>query len=162
MTTSIDTYRIGVAGEDITPPVGIYLAGFAARTDPSTAVYHPLKANAIAIDDGSDPLLIVSAEILGFYEHTEHVRSRISAATGIAPSNVILSGSHTHCGPCIRDMDRHRHGDLDENYIEELFDRVTRLRDNRMGNPVACAPSFRDRELRYRRIPPEARREGRR
>ena len=124
--TSSDTYRIGVAGEDITPPVGIYLAGFAARTDPSTAVYHPLKVNAIAIDDGSDPLLIVSAEILGFYEHTPHVRSRISAATGIAPSNVILSGSHTHCGPCIRDMDRHRHGDLDENYIADLFEKVTR------------------------------------
>ena len=126
MTKSDDMYRIGVAGEDITPPVGIYLAGFAARTEPSTAVYHPLKANAIAIDDGNDPLIIASAEILGFYEHTEEVRSRIMAATGIAPSNMILSGSHTHCGPCIRDMDRHRHGDLDENYIEELFEKVTR------------------------------------
>ena len=126
MTISSDTYRIGVAGEDVTPPVGIFLAGFAARTEPSTAVYHPLKANAVAIDDGSDPLLIVSAEILGFYEHTPHVRSRISAATGIAPSNVILSGSHTHCGPCIRDMDRQRHGELDEDYIEEFFEKVTR------------------------------------
>ncbi|MCE2438879.1 MAG: hypothetical protein J4F39_05575, partial [Candidatus Latescibacteria bacterium] len=77
MTRSDDMYRIGVAGEDITPPVGIYLAGFAARTEPSTAVYHPLKANAIAIDDGNDPLIIASAEILGFYEHTEEVRSRI-------------------------------------------------------------------------------------
>ncbi len=126
MTTSSDTYLVGVAGEDITPPVGIYLAGFAARTEPSTAVYHPLKANATAIDDGSDPLIIASAEILGFYEHTEEVRSRISALTGIAPANVVLSGSHTHCGPCIREMDRHRHGDLDEDYIERLLDSVTR------------------------------------
>ena len=53
MTISNDTYRIGVGGDDITPPVGIHMAGFAARTEPSTAVYHPLKANAIAIDDGT-------------------------------------------------------------------------------------------------------------
>ena len=126
MTISNDTYRIGVSGDDITPPVGIHMAGFAARTEPSTAVYHPLKANAIAIDDGSDPLVIVSAEILGFYEHTDQVRSRIAAATGIGPANIILSGTHTHCGPCIREMDRQRHGGLDETYIEQLFDRVTR------------------------------------
>ena len=126
MTMSSDTYLIGVGGEDITPPVGIYLAGFAARTEPSTAVYHPLKANAIAIDDGNDPLIIASAEILGFYEHTEEVRSRISALTGVVPANIVLSGSHTHCGPCIREMDRHRHGDLDEDYIERLLDGVTR------------------------------------
>ncbi|MDE2890069.1 MAG: neutral/alkaline non-lysosomal ceramidase N-terminal domain-containing protein [Gemmatimonadota bacterium] len=126
MTTSSDTYLIGVGGEDITPPVGIYLAGFAARTEPSTAVYHPLKANAIAIDDGNEPLIIASAEILGFYEHTEEVRSRISALTGVVPANIVLSGSHTHCGPCIREMDRHRHGDLDEDYIERLLDSVTR------------------------------------
>lgn len=126
MTTSSDTYLIGVGGEDITPPVGIYLAGFAARTEPSTAVYHPLKANAIAIDDRNDPLIIASAEILGFYEHTEEVRSRISALTGVVPANIVLSGSHTHCGPCIREMDRQRHGDLDEDYIERLLDGVTR------------------------------------
>lgn len=126
MTISSDTYLIGVGGEDVTPPVGIYLAGFAARTEPSTAVYHPLKANAIAIDDGNDPLIIASAEILGFYEHTEEVRSRISALTGVVPANIVLSGSHTHCGPCIREMDRHRHGDLDEDYIERLLDSVTR------------------------------------
>ncbi|MDE3001407.1 MAG: hypothetical protein OXU79_20205 [Gemmatimonadota bacterium] len=126
MTIPDDTYLIGVAGEDITPPVGIYLAGFAARTEPSTAVYHPLKANAIAIDDGNDPLIIASAEILGFYEHTEYVRSRISEATGLAPASIVLSGSHTHCGPCIREMDRQRHGELDEDYVERLFDSVTR------------------------------------
>lgn len=126
MTMSSDTYLVGMGGEDITPPIGIYLAGFAARTEPSTAVYHPLKANAIAIDDGNDPLIIASAEILGFYEHTDEVRSRISALTGIAPANVVLSGSHTHCGPCIREMDRQRHGELDEDYVEGLFDSVTR------------------------------------
>ena len=66
MSSSNTTYQVGVSTVDITPPVGIYLAGFAARQEPSTAVYHPLKATAVAIDDGLTPLLIVGAEILGF------------------------------------------------------------------------------------------------
>ena len=80
--SSNNIYQVGVSTVDITPPVGIYLAGFAARQEPSTEVYHPLKATAIAIDDGQTPLLIVGAEILGFYERTEVVRSRINAGYG--------------------------------------------------------------------------------
>ena len=124
MSSSNPIYQVGVGTVDITPPVGIYLAGFAARQEPSTEVYHPLKATAVAIDDGQTPLLIVGAEILGFYEQTEEVRSRINAATGIDPAHIILNGSHTHCGPCIREMDRERHGELDDNYLEDLFENV--------------------------------------
>ena len=47
-----DTYRVGLATTDITPPVGIKLSGFAARTEPSTGIYRPLEATAVAIDDG--------------------------------------------------------------------------------------------------------------
>lgn len=126
MSSANYTYQVGVGTVDITPPVGIFLAGFAARQEPSTEVYHPLKATAVAIDDGETPLLIVGAEILGFYERTEDVRSRINAATGIDPEHIILNGSHTHCGPCIREMDRERHGELDEDYLEDLFENVAR------------------------------------
>lgn len=126
MSSSNTTYQVGVGTVDITPPVGIYLAGFAARQERSTEVYHPLKATAVAIDDGQTPLLIVGAEILGFYERTEEVRSRINAVTGIDPAHIILNGSHTHCGPCIREMDRERHGELDDDYLEDLFENVAR------------------------------------
>ncbi len=126
MSSSNTTYQVGVGTIDITPPVGIYLAGFAARQERSTEVYHPLKATAVAIDDGQTPLLIVGAEILGFYERTEEVRSRINAVTGIDPAHIILNGSHTHCGPCIREMDRERHGELDDDYLEDLFENVAR------------------------------------
>ncbi len=126
MSSSNHTYQVGVSTVDITPSVGIYLAGFAARQEPSTEVYHPLKATAVAIDDGLTPLLIVGAEILGFYERTEEVRSRINAVTGIDPVHIILNGSHTHCGPCIREMDRERHGELDDDYLEDLFENVAR------------------------------------
>ena len=161
MSSSNHTYQVGVSTVDITPPVGIYLAGFAARQEPSTEVYHPLKATAVAIDDGETPLLIVGAEILGFYERTEEVRSRINAATGIDPAHIILNGSHTHCGPCIREMDRERHGELDEDYLEDLFENVAELCKNGLGRSVSCAPSFWYGALRYREVPSKARWKGR-
>ncbi|MDA0746087.1 MAG: neutral/alkaline non-lysosomal ceramidase N-terminal domain-containing protein [bacterium] len=142
MSSAIDTYHVGVSTTDITPPVGIYLAGFAARNDPSTDVYHPLRATAVAIDDGTTPLLIIGAEILGFYERTDRVRKSIQKAIGINPAHIVLNGSHTHCGPCIREMDIERHGPLDENYLNELVNRVTQCAREAWENRSPARLSF--------------------
>ncbi len=117
-------YRIGLATCDITPPVGVYLAGFASRTERSTDVYHPLRATAVAIDDGKTPLLIVMAEWLGFYDRTKRMRERLVEATGVDAKNIVLTGSHTHCGPSIREMDRDRHGEVDEAYVQQAIERM--------------------------------------
>ncbi len=119
-----DTYNVGMSSIDITPPVGIYLSGFAARNERSTGVYHPLRATVVAVDDGITPFLIVGADLLGFYERTERVREAIHEAIGIDPANVILNGSHTHCGPALREIDGERHGELDHAYIDRLVEKV--------------------------------------
>ncbi|HCP99165.1 MAG TPA: hypothetical protein DIT99_00010, partial [Candidatus Latescibacteria bacterium] len=60
-------YHVGITTIDVTPPVGVFLAGYAGRDIPSQDVYHPLRADCIVIDDGDEPLLLVSIEWLGFY-----------------------------------------------------------------------------------------------
>jgi hypothetical protein len=117
-------YQIGLAKIDITPPIGIYLAGYANRLEPSEGVYLPLTATAIAICDGQESALIIGAEILGFYEHTDRVRKAIGEKTGLLPHQILLFGSHTHCGPVLRDVDRERQGALDENYIDTLVAKI--------------------------------------
>jgi hypothetical protein len=116
-------YKVGIAKTDITPPVGIFLAGFADRNEPSQGAYHPLRAVAVAIDDGQTPLLIVGAELLGFYDKAPAVRRAITRATGVPENRIILNGSHTHCGPSIREWDT-RHGPLDETYIASLIEQL--------------------------------------
>lgn len=116
--------QIGLSKTDITPPVGIFLAGYANRLQPSEGVYLPLTATAIAIDDGQNTALIVGAEILGFYEHTDRVRQAIGKRTNLAPHQIILNGSHTHCGPVLREVDRERHGHIDDAYIDELIEKI--------------------------------------
>ena len=113
-----DTYRVGLATTDITPPVGIKLSGFAARTEPSTGIYRSLEATAIAIDDGATPFVLLCADWLGFYDRAPMMRARLREAIGLPEERYILCGSHTHCGPCIREQDERRFGPLDYDYLE--------------------------------------------
>ncbi len=121
MAEAATLYDVGMHTVDITPPVGIKLSGFAARTEPSTGAYHALTATAVAITDGRTPLLLVTADLLGFYDQAERVRGLIAAATGLPAAQIALLGSHTHCGPSLRQRDVPRFGPLDEDYLERAF-----------------------------------------
>ena len=118
-----EIYGVGCSVIDITPPIGGFLAGYANRNTPSNGIYHPLRAVSTIIDDGRSPLLLVSMEWLGFYDRTTAARHRIATATGINPAHIVLSGTHTHCGPVMRrNMDVRRHGTIDESYIDRTLD----------------------------------------
>ena len=122
MPKSSRPYRVGISKADITPPVGIKLCGFAARKEPSTGVYHPLSAVVVAIDDGATPILLVGADLLGFYDKADRVRALLVAATGVPASHIVLNGSHTHCGPHLCDHETPLYGPLDEGYLQRAFD----------------------------------------
>lgn len=116
-------YLVGVLTADITPPVGTPLCGFAARgVHASTGCYHGLRCVAVAIDDGATPVLVLSAEWLGFYERAGRLRAAISAATGLSPDRIVVSGTHTHCGPALRARDVAVHGWVDEDYLRRAED----------------------------------------
>lgn len=120
-----DDYLVGVASADITPPVGTPLCGYAFRgVHESTGVYHPLTATAVVIDDGTTTVLLVSAEWLGFYDRTAAVRRRLSAATGLPAAQIILTGTHTHCGPAVRARDAELHGRIDQDYLTDAAERM--------------------------------------
>ncbi len=139
---SLDMYRVGFSKVDITPPVGTYLAGFAARKEPSAGVYHPLRATAVAIDDGETAVLLISMDLLGFYERTEMVRRRISEAIGLDVRQMILCGSHTHCGPSIRELDWERDGKRDTAYLERLVNRLVDCARSAWESRADCRLGF--------------------
>ncbi|MBL4575618.1 MAG: hypothetical protein JKY51_05920 [Opitutaceae bacterium] len=127
MNQSTLPYLSGVSIIDVTPPGGSKLAGFGHRTEDSTNVYLPLRCIITAITDCSTEkqTIIVSIEWLGFYDNTDHVRDLITAATGIPNDNILLCGSHTHCGPPMRKkIDKARIGGIDEPFLESVFQRI--------------------------------------
>jgi len=94
--------RAGVAKMDITPAQPCLLSGYAGRTNLSTGVHDPLSARAVAFEHGGKRLVLVSADIIGFYAGTaEHMRSAICEACKLEPSELMLAGIHTHSAPTL-------------------------------------------------------------
>ncbi len=82
----------GAATVDITPPPGLMMCGYAARTEPATGTHDPLTARALVINDTA----IVVADVLGFHEDS---CARIRARSGFADHHVVVIATHTHGGP---------------------------------------------------------------
>lgn len=82
----------GAAVVDITPPAGLMMSGYAARTLPATGAHDPLTARAIAVADTA----IVVCDVIGLDEAS---CARIRARSGLADDRVVVVATHTHGGP---------------------------------------------------------------
>ena len=144
MTSVSCPYLVGVAEVDVTPAIGTKLAGFAARTADSTGVYLPLRAIVTAITDRATErsVIIGVVEWLGFYDNTSHVRTLINAATGVSPEDILLSGTHTHCGPPMRKhVDADCRTGIDAPFLQASFEKIAATAKRAMAarTPVTMA-----------------------
>ncbi|MGH9159274.1 MAG: neutral/alkaline non-lysosomal ceramidase N-terminal domain-containing protein [Vicinamibacteraceae bacterium] len=100
------SWRAGVATVDITPAAGIWMAGYAARTQASQGVALPLFAKALALEDADGVrAVLVTADILGFTDGiAERVADAVERRHGLGRAHLLLNASHTHCGPVVDGM----------------------------------------------------------
>src|SRR5688500_7814553 len=93
----------GVATIDITPQPGLWMAGFARRTQPAQGTALPLKAKALALQYGdARPAVLVTTDLLGLTARlTDSVASEVRRRTGIPRPHLLFNASHTHCGPVV-------------------------------------------------------------
>lgn len=90
----------GVSTVDITPPVGAWLAGFAARNKPSEGVHDPLRARALVLDDGQTRLALLTNDLIHLgYETVDELKALLQQECGLPPERVMVNCSHTHSGP---------------------------------------------------------------
>ncbi|KPK98260.1 MAG: hypothetical protein AMK75_07090 [Planctomycetes bacterium SM23_65] len=91
---------VGHARRDITPPVGTWMMGYAARTKPCEGVHDPIFANAVAVSDAENTVVIIALDVSSLdAEVVARIRDGLSNAAGIAAEDVIINTSHTHSGP---------------------------------------------------------------
>ena len=91
---------VGVAKVEITPPVGTPLAGYSKRHgQPSTGIRDPLYLRVLALSDGEDLVVVVSADIL-VYPHpwAQELIEKLSKEFKIPRQAFILCATHTHSG----------------------------------------------------------------
>jgi hypothetical protein len=96
-------WQAGVASVDITPDTSLWMAGFAARTQPSQGTALPLHAKALALRAGSGaPAVLITVDLLGV---TAAISDKVAAALrrrhGLDRAHLLINASHTHCGPVV-------------------------------------------------------------
>lgn len=93
--------QVGIARVDITPAGSVYMAGFAARKDPSEGTYRNIEATCLVFDNGTTRLALFSIDVckLGTTQLAD-LRAAAEKA-GIPPQHVMPNVSHTHCGPTL-------------------------------------------------------------
>ena len=95
------TLQAGAAQVDITPPLGSHIEGH-FRDRLADNVHTPLFAKAIAIADGETTVGLVVCDLIFMpREIADAAKQMIEADTGVPPSAVVITGTHTHYGPSV-------------------------------------------------------------
>ena len=114
-------FLAGFASEVITPDLGCPLAGFDARKGVATGVHDDLYSRAWCSTMAATKVAIVSIECLGVSrEFADGVRAAIERRTGIPAANIVLSATHTHCGPVTLNHFFNQGQPLDGCYLDRL------------------------------------------
>jgi len=132
-TAAAGCLQCGVARVDITPPVGCWLSGYAARKKPSVGVADKLSAKAVCLSDGKTEIAIVSTDLIGVTARlVSAVRRSLERKTGIPGANILIAATHTHFGPVVREYTFNP--GPDPAYIKTLREKLTRLVMKAHGN----------------------------
>jgi neutral ceramidase len=100
MTGSV--MKVGFAKRDITPPIGLPMAGYGARSGYSAGIGDPLYTRAFTVynETQGKRLAIITSDLVAYDAATlTAFRSRVEDETGVAPDDVIVAVTHTHSGP---------------------------------------------------------------
>ena len=102
--TQETTYRAGVASTVITPSEPMWAAGYAHRDRPVGDKLHDLYAKSLVLEDAEGTrLAIVTTDLLGLPGSiAESVAGKIGRRIGLPRERIVLTSSHTHCGPVLR------------------------------------------------------------
>ncbi len=128
MATIAPEWKAGTATAVITPSRAMWMAGYAARTRPSTGTACDLQAKALALEsvDG-DRLVIVTADLIAVSpEIAAAVAKQAANDYRLSRERLLFSASHTHCGPEIRPGKAPFFG-IPPDYVSKIEPYVTRL-----------------------------------
>jgi len=97
-------FQAGVARIRITPPSPFWMSGYAARTHPSEGIEQDLWAKALALRAGEGgQAVLVTTDLIGLPRAiSDEVAERVRERFRVERSQLVLSASHTHCGPAVR------------------------------------------------------------
>src|SRR5262249_31296995 len=97
-------FKAGLARKVITPSAPLWMAGYAVRNKPAEGKEQDLylKVLALADPDGTK-LVLLTSDLLGLpRELSAAVAEEVQRKTGLPRERLMLTASHTHCGPVLK------------------------------------------------------------
>jgi hypothetical protein len=109
--------NVGLASVNITPPIGVDLAGYSFG--PSCGILDDLYAKTIILENSETSIVLITTDLIGFdFDFVERVREGIHKKTGVSNEHISLSASHTHSGPATKFS--RKWGQMDQDYMKCL------------------------------------------
>ncbi len=98
------TWKAGTARAVITPRTAVWLSGYAGRRLP-TGKLHDLWAKALALEDADGRrAVLVTTDLIGFSRAAyDDLAAALKKRHGLGRDQVLLTFSHTHSGPVLRE-----------------------------------------------------------
>src|SRR5262245_48905709 len=129
---------IGVAREDITPPIGMSARCWgAAKQDVATGIHRPLTLTCLAVQSSEQdqPLILMTADLMYWQRRDDEwsVRSAILKALSLDESRLMFNFAHTHSAPSLSSDDVDKPGGhLIEAYRTSVRDAAIRAAQRAM------------------------------
>ena len=134
-----DQWRAGLATTVITPEQPMWMAGYAARTQPAEGKVHDLHAKALVLEDSQGArLAIVTLDLLGIDRAMrDWIVDRVEQRYDIGPDRLLINASHTHSGPVLRESRYSVYGDSFYDLSPEQKEQSDRYSDRLQEKIVA-------------------------
>ncbi len=101
------TVEVGFGAVDLTPPPGLEMTGFSARTAPATGTHDPLFVRSFYLKGQTGPetgLLLLTLDFIGLSQVLIlQIKQLVEERFKIPAERVLLACSHTHGGPATLD-----------------------------------------------------------
>jgi hypothetical protein len=126
---SAGSLRAGCGKVDITPGSPVWLSGWASRNKPSEGIEDRLYARALVLDSGGTRVAILALDLIGVpAELVAKVRKQVASSCGIPEAHLMISASHTHFAPAVREYEFDKGGN--PQYVSSLAGMLAQAVEN--------------------------------
>ncbi len=117
---------------DITPPLGLELAGYPHYPRYNEGAHDPLHATCMYLENCGAEAVMVTLDLLFISKkYVEKIRKNVEARCGIDTASIMISCTHTHSGPwtSARDDVESIEAGLAQpmEYIEDIIEKITEM-----------------------------------
>jgi neutral ceramidase len=143
-------WQAGAAKVNITPKQFMWMSGYASRNKPAEGKLNDLYAKALILQDpAGNTSVLVTLDLVGIQRTLSvNVCEKLSKQFGFPRENIIISTSHTHSGPVVRDNLQSMFK-LDEQQVKLINDYAIDLENNILAAVAAAKKNLEPAKLSW-------------